>query len=74
MTEYSVVILGLDPRITLSAYWPPSSHFSVVRADADAQVEPERDVRTVKLARLRTADEIHRMNSRLQINGMKSAA
>jgi hypothetical protein len=74
LTEYPVVILGLDPRITLSAYWPPSSHRSVVRADAGARVEPEQDVRTVELARLRTADEIRRMNSRLQIRGMKSAA
>jgi hypothetical protein len=41
--RYSAVILGLDPRIILSAYWPPSSLFSVVRAVADARVEPEHD-------------------------------
>jgi hypothetical protein len=35
-----IVILGLDPRIALSAYWLPSSQSSLVRAPADPRVEP----------------------------------
>jgi hypothetical protein len=46
--EYSGVILGLDPRITLSAYWLHSSQFTVARADARAK--PEHDGKRPKIA------------------------
>jgi hypothetical protein len=42
----SVHFVGLDPRVALSAYWPLSSHFSVVRAATDARVEPEHDAQS----------------------------
>jgi hypothetical protein len=38
------VILGLDPRINLNAYWPPLSQQTVVRAATDARAKPEHDV------------------------------
>ena len=40
-----IVILGLDPRITLSPYPLNSSHFSVVRAATDARGGTEHDRR-----------------------------
>ena len=39
-----IVILGLDPRIPLRPYSPPSSHSSSVRAIGDARGRPEHDV------------------------------
>ena len=41
MSGACIVILGLDPRITLRPYPSPSSHFLVVRAVGDVRVEPE---------------------------------
>jgi hypothetical protein len=41
-----VTFVGLDPRITLSVYWLPSSHFSVVPAATDARIAPDHDARS----------------------------